>query len=378
MQQINPNMVIVAMSGGVDSSVAALLLKKAHYQVVGVTMRLFSIDQKELPPYYKGCCSIDDVEDARRVCETLDIPHYVFNLQREFQSYVIDYFLKEYQEGRTPHPCIACNDKIKFSFLLQRARFLGANHIATGHYARIEASGDRYRLLKGLDESKDQSYVLYGMGQRELASVLMPVGWYPKKQIRELAKNARFPNAEKPDSQEICFIPFGDYKQFLKEKITPRAGRLVSSNGTELGEHAGIEFYTVGQRHGLGIVSQAPLYVTSIDSKSGDITVGPKEELFRNHLWAYQVNYISGTEPAQGTNILAKIRYKASEIPATLYPNGSNALVTFTEPQRAITPGQAVVFYGNGEVLGGGRIDNKIDKPMMESIQNSTKFNAFL
>jgi len=371
-------MVIVAMSGGVDSSVAALLLKKAQYQVVGVTMRLFSIDQKELPPYYKGCCSIDDVEDARRVCETLDIPHYVFNLQREFQSYVIDYFLKEYQEGRTPHPCIACNDKIKFSFLLQRARFLGANHIATGHYARIEASGNRYRLLKGLDESKDQSYVLYGMGQRELASVLMPVGWYPKKQIREFAKNAQFPNAEKPDSQEICFIPFGDYKQFLKEKITPRAGRLVNSNGTQLGEHAGIEFYTVGQRHGLGIVSQTPLYVTSIDSKSGDITVGPKEELFRNHLWAYQVNYISGTEPAQGTNILAKIRYKASEIPATLYPNGSNALVTFTEPQRAITPGQAVVFYGNGEVLGGGRIDNKIEKPMMESIQNSTKFNALL
>lgn len=376
MEGLDPSKVIVAMSGGVDSSVAALLLKKAGYQVVGVTMRLFSIDEKNLPPYYKGCCTVDDVEDARRVCETLDIPHYVFNVQREFQSYVIDYFLAEYQRGNTPHPCIACNDRIKFSFLLQRAHFLGATYVATGHYARIKMEVDGYHLLKGADPSKDQSYVLYGMGQRELAHTLMPVGWQPKEEIRELAREAGFLNADKPDSQEICFIPLGDYREFLKERITPKAGRLVDSEGKVLGEHRGIEFYTVGQRRGLGFTSATPLYVTSIDAESGDITVGPEEELFKKTLWASQVSYVSGLEPSQGAEVSVKIRYKSTETPAILYPRGDEALIRFADPQRAVTPGQAVVFYHGEEVLGGGRIAQKPEGPMAEPHAGAEKVNA--
>ena len=344
------------MSGGVDSSVAALLLKEAGYQVVGVTMRLYSIDQKDLPAYYKGCCSLDDVEDARRVCEHLGVPHYVLNVQREFQSYVIDYFCREYQQGNTPHPCIACNDKIKFSFLLQRAHFLQAKYVATGHHARILARDDGYHLLKAADSAKDQSYVLYGMGHEELAHTLMPVGWYSKEQIRQMALEVGFPNADKADSQEICFIPFGDYRKFLENRIPPRPGYLVDVNGTVLGEHRGIEFFTVGQRRGLGINSMSPMYVIAIDPDSGHVIVGPEEDLYQDTLWASQVHYISGQKPPMATEVLVKIRYKSPETPAILDPHGDRAAIRFQTPQRAITPGQAVVFYREDEVLGGGRI----------------------
>ena len=350
------NKVVVAMSGGVDSSVAALMLKEAGYEVVGVTMRLYSIDQKNLPAHYRGCCTVDDVEDARRVCERLAIPHYVLNVQREFQSHVIDYFLSEYQRGNTPHPCIACNDKIKFSFLLQRAHFLGAGYVATGHYARIEAREDGYHLLKGADVAKDQSYVLYGMGQKELDNTLMPVGWRSKEEIRRMALEASFPNADKPDSQEICFIPLGNYRRFLEERITPRPGRLVDAGGRALGEHQGIEFFTIGQRRGLGVASPIPLYVTAIDADSGDVTVGPEEDLLQETLWASQVCYVAGQEPPQSVDVAVKIRYKSTEAPATLHPRGQGAIIRFHAPQRAITPGQAAVFYQGDEVLGGGRI----------------------
>ena len=359
--------VVVAMSGGVDSSVAALLLKQEGYEVVGVTMKLYTIDQEELPAYYRGCCTIDDVEDARMVCHRLDISHYVFNLQREFQSFVIDYFCGEYQKGRTPHPCLACNDKIKFSFLLQRARFLGAGYVATGHYARIRPEGGSLRLLRGVDRQKDQSYVLYGMGQKELAHTMMPVGSYSKDAIRQMAIDADFPNAEKPDSQDICFIPSGDYRKFLKEHVTPRPGYIVDSDGTILGEHQGIEYFTVGQRRGLDITArsessrsdQRPMYVVGIDPETGRVIVGPEEELYSDALWASDVTYVSDREPEGATDITAKIRYKSPETEATLYPSGSSALAQFRQAQRAVTPGQAVVFYRGDEVLGGGRISNR-------------------
>ena len=355
----NPNSkVIVAMSGGVDSSVAALLLKQAGHDVVGVTMKLFDYPAESAPAYNKGCCTLDDVEDARRVCHILHVPHYVFNLQREFRAHVIDYFLAEYQQGKTPHPCIACNDRIKFSFLLRRARFLGASHVATGHYARILPGQEGWRLLTGLDGSKDQSYVLFGMNQNQLSQTLMPVGTYPKDEIRRMAADAGFPNAHKPDSQEICFIPLGDYRSFIQKRVIPKPGRLVNSAGETMGTHKGIEFYTVGQRRGLGITSPNPLYVTAIDPDSRDITIGPESELYSDTLWASNVNYIQGKSPSPGIRISVKIRYKSTQTPARLHPQDDHALLRFDEPQRAITPGQAVVFYRDDEVLGGGRISH--------------------
>ena len=353
--------VVVAMSGGVDSSVAALVLKQAGYEMVGVTMKLYDIEQEGTPDYYRGCCTIDDVEDARRVCNRLGISHYVFNLQREFRTFVIDYFCAEYQRGRTPHPCIACNDKIKFNFLLQRARFLGASYVATGHYARIEPGENGLRLLKGNDPGKDQSYVLYGMGQRELAHTLLPVGWYTKEDIRRMAVDAGFPNAEKPDSQDICFIPSGDYRSFLREHVAPKPGRIVDGAGNVLGEHQGIDHFTVGQRRRLGIPSQQPMYVTGIDPESNEVVVGPEEELYSDTLWATDVTYVSDREPVAPIDISVKIRYKSPETQATLSPDGGKAMIRFFQPQRAITPGQAVVFYQGDEVLGGGRISHGPD-----------------
>ena len=244
--------VVVAMSGGVDSSVAALLLHEQGYEVVGVTMKLYSLDQADLPAHYKGCCSLDDVEDARTVCRRLGVPHYVLNVQQEFQTHVIDYFSSEYQAGRTPHPCIACNDKIKFKFLITRAAALQANYVATGHYASIGHTPGGMVLRKAVDADKDQSYVLFGMGQEELAHTLMPVGGFPKQTIRQMAADAGFDNAHKPDSQDICFIPFGDYKAFLKDRITPSPGDIVDTCGQVLGQHRGDRVLHRGPTPGTG------------------------------------------------------------------------------------------------------------------------------
>ncbi len=347
------------MSGGVDSSVAALLLKREGYDVVGVTMRLWSEEQDDNPRLNRRCCSVRDVDDARRVCDLIGVPHYVQNFEREFQEYVIDYFVREYERGRTPHPCLACNDRIKFDFLLRRAVFLDADYIATGHYARIRREGGTARLLTGRDVSKDQSYVLFTLTQEELARLLLPIGEYGKEKVREFAAEAGLPVADKPDSQEICFIPDDNYRKFVKDRSRMVPGDIVDRDGNVLGEHKGVQFFTVGQRRGLGLNgnSGAPMYVTGIDSVTKRVTVGPESELMRSELWASRVNYVGGDKPNRPVEVEAKIRYRSGAASATVLPRGDWAEVAFHAPQKAITPGQAVVFYQGDEVLGGGYIE---------------------
>jgi tRNA-specific 2-thiouridylase len=349
--------VIAAMSGGVDSSVAALLLAQEGYEVIGVTLRLWTVDRPEAIPGRRGCCSVEDTDDARRVCQAIGARHYVINAEREFRTFVVDYFLREYGRGRTPHPCIACNDRIKFDFLLSRALSLDADFIATGHYARIVGGEDGgVRLLRASDPRKDQSYVLFGLGQEQLRRLLLPLGSHPKERVRELAREAGLPVADKPDSQEICFIPQGDYREFFRARAQPTPGELVDTAGRVLGSHPGMEFFTVGQRRGLGVASAQPLYVLRLEPETGRVVVGPEEELFSCSLRAEGITWVSGTPPEGPLEATVKIRYKAAETPATLFPDGDGVTVRFDEPQRAVTPGQAAVFYQGDEVLGGGFI----------------------
>ena len=358
------------MSGGVDSSVAALLLHRQGYDVVGVTMRLWSVEREDVPASSKRCCSVEDVEDARRVCHEIGVPHYFLNFEKQFQSHVIDYFVQEYDRGRTPHPCLACNDKIKFDFLLRRATFLDADYIATGHYGRVRTAADgRRTLLKGIDGSKDQSYVLFTLGQHELRQLLLPVGEYPKDEIRRLAAEANLPVADKPDSQEICFIPDDNYRKFVADRVKPRPGNLISTRGEILGDHPGIQFFTVGQRRGLGLRGHTdrPMYVTRIDSESNDVVLGEQGDLFSSTLWASRVSYVSGAVPTGPMRVTAKIRYKAEPSTATVVPiSDDSAEVRFDQPQRAVTPGQAVVFYDGDRIVGGGYIE--INVPVATSV----------
>lgn len=349
-------MVVVAMSGGVDSSAAAAILKREGCEVIGVTMRLWTEGNGSFPARHRRCCSVQEVEDARRVCQVLDIPFYVLNFEPQFQSYVVNYFCREYLRGKTPNPCLACNKWIKFDFLLNRALMLGADYLATGHYARIEQRDGNYILLKGIDYSKDQSYVLYTLGQKELEHLLFPIGSYSKIEARRIAQESGLPVWDKAESQEICFITNGDYHDFLSERSLTQPGDIVDTDGKVLGRHSGIGFYTVGQRRGLGLVAHRPLYVLSIEPDSNRVVVGSNEQLQCNELIADEVSYVSGEPPQTPMNITAKIRYKSPEAEAMLYPQGQQARLVFEEPQRAITPGQAVVFYSGDVVLGGGII----------------------
>ena len=349
--------VVVAMSGGVDSSVAALLLAQAGYDVIGVTLRLWTVDRPHAAPMSRSCCSVEDIDDARRVCQAIGVPHYVVNAEREFRARVVDYFFAEYERGRTPHPCIACNDRIKFDFLLERSLQLGADAVATGHYARIDESDGAYRLLRAVDPRKDQSYVLFGLGQEQLSRLLFPVGNLPKDEIRRLAAEAGLPVAAKPDSQEICFVPQGDYRELLSRWMQPAPGEIVDLDGRVLGTHPGVGFFTVGQRRGLGITTSEPRYVVDIDAATRRVVVGPEEALYAGGLRASRVNWIADAPPRTPIDVDVKSRYKSQETPATLYPGDGTVEVRFHEPQRAITPGQAVVFYDGEAVLGGGFIE---------------------
>ena len=363
------------MSGGVDSAVAALLLKQRGYEVIGMTLRLWSTDDPDGNNARNNrCCSVEDVDDARNVCNMLGIPHYFVNFEKEFQEHVVDYFISEYDSGRTPHPCLACNDKIKFDFLLRRALFLEADFIATGHYARLKEDNGKIKLLKGVDQSKDQSYVLYTLKQPELNSLKFPVGTYTKMEIRQLAQEANLPVADKPDSQEICFIPSGDYREFLQDRIEAKPGRFVNRYGEILGDHPGIQFFTIGQRRKLGLPSTGgePMFVLGIDPSSNQVILGSEQDLYQREFYCNKLSFTRDEYSESELHVSARIRYKASEAQAAISMKNGRGLVRFTEPQRAITPGQPVVFYRDQEMVGGGIIEspefNSITRPEIEQV----------
>ncbi|MGM9563083.1 MAG: tRNA 2-thiouridine(34) synthase MnmA [Faecousia sp.] len=349
---------LIAMSGGVDSSVAAYLMKQRGFDCIGVTMKLFSNDGIGCSRA-KTCCLLEDVEDARSVAYRLGIPYYVFNFTEDFGRQVIDRFVAAYENGATPNPCIDCNRYLKFERLYRRAAELGCDRVATGHYARIEKQGDRYLLKKASDESKDQSYVLYAMTQEQLAHTDFPCGALSKTQTRQIAEEQGFLNAEKPDSQDICFVPDGDYAAFIRRytgKCYPD-GPFVTTQGTIVGRHRGIIHYTVGQRKGLGISSDRPLYVQSIDATKNTVVLGEDRELFGTELNAVNFNWIAFETPPDILRAKAKIRYRHREQWATVEVTGKSTVhLVFDAPQRAVTRGQAVVLYDGDTVLGGGEI----------------------
>ena len=355
--------VVVAMSGGVDSSVVAAIIKREGYQVIGMTMQIWPSNKRtDEVDRFGGCCGIDNIDDARRVAHKLGVPHYVVNLRNIFTQTVITDFCQEYSLGRTPNPCIKCNQYIKFDALLERAGKLGANFVATGHYARVEpdTARGRYLLKQGIDQGKDQTYVLYPLTQDQLAHTLLPLGDFTKKRVREMARELELPVAAKPESQEICFIPDGNYHKFLEDHIPQavKSGPILNRQGDTLGKHRGIPFYTVGQRQGLGISAKEPLYVIAIESDRNTIMVGGKKEVYANELLASGLNWITMARLEQPIEVKAKIRYQHEAAEAAITPLDEDMVqVRFKEPQMAITPGQAVVFYDRDLVIGGGTIE---------------------
>lgn len=352
--------VMVAMSGGVDSSVAAVLLRDQGYDICGATLKLFSDEDVYTSCRTRTCCSLEDVEDARSVCYKLGIEHFVFNFKESFQDEVIKKFARSYEEGSTPNPCIDCNRYIKFSKLIQRAILMEKDYIATGHYARIEfdSVSGRYLLKKAADLSKDQSYVLYVLSQHDLSRTLLPLGGMLKTEVRKIAEERDLINARKPDSQDICFVKDGDYAGFLENMmgLESKKGNFVDTEGNVIGEHKGIIHYTVGQRKGLGMALGKPAYVVNKNKEFNTVTIGGEDDLYSKRLRASDLNMIAVEKLTASMKATVKTRYSQKETLAYLHPEGEDIIVEFNDRQRAVTPGQAVVFYDGDIVIGGGTI----------------------
>ena len=352
--------VVVGMSGGVDSSVAAYLLKEQGYDVIGVTMQIWQDEDNAAQEENGGCCGLSAVDDARRVANMLEIPYYVMNFKHEFRENVIDYFIQEYLKGRTPIPCMAYNRYVKWESLLKRSMEIGADYIATGHYAKIvQTDSGRYSLKMSDATGKDQIYALYNLTQFQLSHTLMPVGFYEKDEIRKIAEQIGLPVAKKKDSQEICFVPDKDYAGFIEENTEHKIeeGSYVLADGTVIGRHKGITHYTIGQRKGLGLAMGHPVFVTEIRPESNEVVIGENEDLFQRELICNRINFMSIPDLKEDMHVMAKIRYNHRGASAVIHREEEDKIrVIFDEPQRAITPGQAVVFYDGEYVAGGGII----------------------
>ena len=349
---------LIAMSGGVDSSLAAKLMKDKGFDCIGCTMKLYHNEDAGIESS-RTCCSLDDVEVARSVAYKLGMPFYVFNFTDAFRDTVIRKFIESYENGITPNPCIDCNRYMKFDKLYERAKTLGCDYIVTGHYARIEEENGKFVLKKALDETKDQSYVLYSMTQDQLVHTMFPIGSMQKTEVRAIAKESGFVNADKPDSQDICFVPNGDYASVIELQTGKESaeGNFVDKQGNNLGRHKGVIHYTIGQRKGLGVSSTEPLYVCNICPKDGNVVLGSNDDLFSREADVSDFNWISGEVPGSEFRCKTKIRYRQPEQWVTVIPTGADTVhIVFDEPQRAITPGQAAVFYDGDTVLGGGTI----------------------
>jgi len=360
--------VLVAMSGGIDSSLAAVLLHEQGYEVIGMTMKTWDYETSGGTSKETGCCSLDSINDARTIAVNLGFPHYILDIRSEFGDYVIDYFTDEYLAGRTPNPCVLCNTHIKWDALLRRADKLGCQYIATGHYAQVREQNGRYVIYKGIDDKKDQSYALWGISQSSLSRTLFPLGQFHKSEIREMALERDFHElVQKSESYEICFVPDNDYRGFLKRRINGleervEGGNFVLENGTVVGQHQGYPFYTVGQRKGLGIALGYPVYVTEIRKDTNEVILGTDQELSRNGMWVNQLSFLKyKTLEGEELQTVTKVRYKDRGTPAKITQIGDRIKVLFDQPVASIAPGQAAVFYQGNDVIAGGWIESSFN-----------------